>query len=157
MGYVTEIVAGGETHADIANHHAVLAFRAQPTKDHASVAPFVGAELEKAASAMLADRRERYGLFGQHLFADPAWDILLVLTIAECRQRRVTVSQLCERVDVPMTTALRWIANMTDEGLLVRRDDMTDKRRKFIELSPDALRKMIQYCSATAKPRVCAA
>lgn len=157
MGYITEIVADGATHADIANHQTVLAFRAQPAKEDASAAPFVGAELEKAASAILAERRERYSFFGQHLFADPAWDILLVLTIAECRQRRVTVSQLCERVDVPMTTALRWIANMTDEGLLVRRDDMTDKRRKFIELSPDALRKMIQYCSATAKPRVCAA
>lgn len=150
MDYSAEFEAGGPAETD---DMVRLAFSARPSANHGSVWPFVGAELEKVASAIMAERRARYALFDQRLFAGPAWDILLVLAIAECRQRRVTVSQLCERIDVPMTTALRWIASMTEDGLLVRRNDMTDKRRKFIELSPDALRRMVQYCTTAAKPR----
>lgn len=114
-------------------------------------------ELEWAAMSMIADRRRRYGYFDKRLFADPAWDILLAMTVAECRQQRVTISQLCDRIDAPMTTALRWIASMTEDGLLIRRDDLTDKRRKFIELAPDALSGMIQYCSARGTPSALAA
>lgn len=135
MGYVSEI-AGGKAVQGVSSIQAVS-----------------GIELEKLASAILAARRDRGHLFGQHLFADPAWDILLALTIAECRQRRLTITQLCDRVDVPMTTALRWIANMTDEGLLVRRDDTTDKRRKFIGLSPETRAKIAQHFVTTAEPR----
>lgn len=104
---------------------------------------------EERVRAIIARRRQRYDFFPQRLFADPAWDILLALTVAACRQHRVPVSKLCRRVDVPMTTALRWVKMLTDEGLLVRRDDSTDKRRKYLELSPGALSMMIAYCSAT--------
>lgn len=109
-----------------------------------------GIEVDDRASAVMAARRARGDLFGRHLFADPAWDILLALTVAESRQRRLTISQLCERVDVPPTTALRWIVIMTEEGLLVRSDDATDKRRKFIVLSPAAREKMAEHLAATA-------
>lgn len=155
MGHMTGIAAADGT-AQI-DSRLRLAFPTEPTADHVSAQPIANAELEKIALDIRAERRHRYVLFGQHLFADPAWDILLVLTIAGCRQRRMTVSKLCDEVDAPMTTALRWIANMTDEGLLVRLEDRTDKRRKFLELSPDAMRKMAQYCSTRANPRALAA
>lgn len=151
MGYISDIAGGGTASTNnkvgsVGQHEA-----------GASMQPYSGEELEQLASAIMAARRDRGQLFGQHLFADPAWDILLVLTIAECRQRRMTITQLCDRIDVPMTTALRWIANMTDEGLLVRRDDMTDKRRKFIALAPETRQKMIHYSMTTAKLRAVAA
>jgi DNA-binding MarR family transcriptional regulator len=109
-----------------------------------------GIQVGRLAKRLIKHRRERYALFDRTLFADPAWEILLALTVAECAQERLTVSKLCQRVDVPMTTTLRWIGIMTDAGLLVRRDDTTDKRRKFIELSSEALSNMIEYCSGSA-------
>jgi hypothetical protein len=154
MGHMIEFAARGTAQAD---RGLRLAFASGPPADHGSTQLIDNAELEKVALAIMAERRERYVLFGDHLFADPAWDILLVLTIAGMRQRRMTLSHLCDAVDAPMTTALRWIANMTDDGLLVRLEDRMDKRRKFIELSPDALGKMVQYCSAAANRRLLAA
>lgn len=147
MNYMPQFsVAGGAFQAPAAQH---------PDR---SALPEIGRdELEWAALAMIADRRRRYDHFDKRLFADPAWDILLAMTVAECRQQRVTISQLCGRIDAPMTTALRWITSMTDAGLLVRRDDLTDKRRKFIELSPQALSEMIRYCAPPATPSALAA
>jgi DNA-binding MarR family transcriptional regulator len=147
MGHMTEIAVGGTAQTD---RGLRLAFSARSAAVHGSTQLIANADLETIVLAIMAERRERYVLFGRHLFADPAWDILLFLTLADLRQRRMTVSQLCDGIDAPMTTALRWIANMTDQGLLVRRDDQTDKRRKFIELSPDALGKMTHYCSTAA-------
>ena len=106
------------------------------------------ANVAHIAKALLADRRARSSYFSDTLFADPAWDILLILTVAESRYRRLSVSQLCERVDVPATTALRWINALADQALLVRRDDHTDRRRKYIELSRDAYGRMVDYCLA---------
>lgn len=149
MGYISEIAGGGAVQTD----DAVRSTVACQQLAGGSFLPFSGLELDKLASAIMTARRDRGDLFGRHLFADPAWDILLVLTIAECRQRRMTISQLCDRVDVPPTTALRWIVNLTDEGLLVRRDDMTDKRRKFIGLSPETRVKIAQHFLTAAESR----
>ena len=46
---------------------------------------------------------------------------------------------------VPPKTALRWITAMMDSGMLVRRQDLADARRVFIELSADTLAKMEHY------------
>ena len=106
--------------------------------------------VELVVEDIIARRRDRLAFFPERLFADPAWEILLALTLAESRQCRLTVSNLCDCVAAPATTALRWISLMTDQGFLVRRDDPTDRRRKFIELSADSRAKMNGYCSMAA-------
>lgn len=87
--------------------------------------------------------RERY--FDGELFADPAWDILLDLTAARAEHRRVSVTSLCIAAAVPPTTALRWVTQMTEVGLLVREQDEEDKRRAFIALSDKAADAMARY------------
>lgn len=96
----------------------------------------------RMVDSILRMRRLRTKFFPDALFADPAWDILLDLYMAELQQRRVTVSSLCVGANVPQTTALRWIKMMTDEGLLQRRDDATDARKKIVELTPEASAQM---------------
>ncbi|QDP20420.1 winged helix DNA-binding protein [Sphingomonas xanthus] len=103
------------------------------------------AEQCRMVDTILRTRRLRTSFFDDVLFADPAWDILLDLYMAELQQRRVTVSSLCVGANVPQTTALRWIKLMTDQGLLRRLDDTTDARRKIIELSPEAAMQMRDY------------
>lgn len=90
-------------------------------------------------------RRLRARYFDEDLFADPAWDMLLDLTQAEIAQHRVPVSSLCIAAAVPATTALRWIKTMTDAGIFVRRKDLHDGRRVFVELSSQASRAMRGY------------
>lgn len=108
--------------------------------------------VERVIKKLINERRKRYTYFPGELFADPAWDILLVLTLAEARYQRLTVTRICERVDVPPTTTLRWLNKLTEEGLLVRRDDLHDRRRKYIELSPTASSLMVAYCSTADVP-----
>jgi len=112
-------------------------------------------EIEAIEAAVIRDviraRRVREELFGSGLFADPAWDILLDLTAARIEGRSVAVSSLCIAAAVPATTALRWIKQLTDAGLLRRVADPDDGRRIFIELTDDAARKMLAYFANSAR------
>ena len=89
-------------------------------------------------NAFIQTRRLREQFFPRELFADPAWDLLLCLFQAELRQQRIYVSDACLAAAVPASTALRWLTSLVDQGLFVRRSDPLDKRRAFIELSPEA-------------------
>lgn len=90
-------------------------------------------------------RRLRAQFFADHLFADPAWDMLLDLMAARLEEEKVAVSSLCIAAAVPPTTALRWIRTMTEQGLFVRRQDPGDGRRIFIELADPAASAMAAY------------
>lgn len=90
-------------------------------------------------------RRIRERAFGERLFEDPAWDILLDLFAAWLERAEVSVSSLCIAAAVAPTTALRWIGRMTASGLLVRERDPFDGRRALISLSDTALAGMRSY------------
>lgn len=93
-------------------------------------------------------RRLRNQFFGDALFEDPAWDMLLDLYAAELEHAQVSVSSLCIAAMVAPTTALRWIAKMTEAGLFVRQPDPQDRRRAFMALSPRASEAMRSYVTA---------
>jgi hypothetical protein len=94
---------------------------------------------------IIRQRQLRARFFEGDLFADPAWDMLLDLTAARVEHVRVSVTSLCIASGVPPTTALRWIGQMTDAGLLQRVDDETDRRRAFITLTDKAADAMARY------------
>lgn len=88
---------------------------------------------------------------GEALFEDPAWDMMLDLYAAELEGSQVSVSSLCIAAGVAPTTALRWIAKMTDMELLIRHPDPVDRRRAFMTLSPRARDGMRDYMLALRK------
>lgn len=94
---------------------------------------------------MIRHRQLRARYFDNNLFADPAWDMLLDLTAARAEHRRVTVTSLCIASEVPTSTALRWISQMTAAGLLERVEDDIDRRRAFVKLSDSAADTMARY------------
>lgn len=94
---------------------------------------------------IIRHRQMRSRYFDSALFADPAWDILLDLTAARAEHLRVSVTSLCIASGVPPTTALRWIGQMIDAGLLERVEDETDRRRAFIALTDKAADAMARY------------
>jgi hypothetical protein len=96
---------------------------------------------------IIRQRQLRARFFEGDLFADPAWDMLLDLTAARAEHVRVSVTSLCIASGVPPTTALRWIGQMTDSGLLQRVDDETDRRRAFITLTDKAAEAVARYFS----------
>ncbi len=94
---------------------------------------------------IIRQRQARARFFEGDLFADPAWDMLLDLTAARAEHARVSVTSLCIASGVPPTTALRWIGQMTEAGLLLRVEDETDRRRAFITLTDKATDAMARY------------
>lgn len=109
-----------------------------------SVGPRVEIAPREVRDAIRA-RRMRDQLFGSGLFEDPAWDMLLDLFAAELERAQVSVSSLCIAAAVAPTTALRWIARMTEAGLFERRPDPFDRRRAFMALSDRASTGMHDY------------
>lgn len=83
--------------------------------------------------------------FGEDLFADPAWDMLLDLTAAKAEHRRVSITSLCIASGVPTTTALRWIKLLEQSGLVQRIEDETDRRRAFISLTDRGADAMARF------------
>lgn len=94
---------------------------------------------------LIRQRQLRARFFDAELFADPAWDVLLDLSAARVEGKRVSVTSLCIASGVPATTALRWIGQMVDSGLLLRVPDANDGRRAYIALSDEAADGMARY------------
>lgn len=111
----------------------------------------------KLVRQIIANRQRRARFFDAQLFADPAWDMLLDLTAAQGERQTVSVTSLCIAAAVPATTALRWLTQMVETGVLRRVADPADKRRVFIELSEGAQSGMAGYFAALQEPLAFAA
>mgnify|MGYP002129179971 FL=1 len=94
---------------------------------------------------IIRQRQSRARFFRADLFADPAWDMLLDLTAATAEHRRISVTSLCLASGVPPTTALRWIGQMEEAGLVERQEDSTDRRRAFVVLKDSAITQIARY------------
>lgn len=97
------------------------------------------------ARSEIRARAARAQFFKASLFSDPAWDILLELFAAQQEGRRVSISAAGLSAEIPLTTALRWIAALEREELVERVGDPTDARRTFLKLTGKGLRAMTLY------------
>ena len=99
----------------------------------------------RAARAAIEARARRGKFFKASLFSDPAWDILLDLFAADAEGRRVAISTAGLAANVPLTTAIRWINALQEEGLVRRDNDPLDARRCFLSLTELGLQSMREY------------
>ena len=108
-------------------------------------APFKVSALTLARHAY-ALRRQRAAIFGtSDLFGEPAWDILLDLYIAQGESKAVSVSSACIGSASPPTTGLRWLAVLTEQGLIGRTADEQDHRRVMVHLTARGIAAMEQF------------
>ena len=123
-----------------------FAFAGAPDADEAQVRrPRAPLPDPRMVRRILRQRQQRARFFDGELFADPAWDMLLDLTAARAEMKRVSVTSLCIAAAVPPTTALRWIGQLVQTGLLQRVEDRSDRRRAFIELTDKSADSMARY------------
>lgn len=109
-----------------------------------------GQNLSAVARKLLKEADDRAQFFDASLFADPAWYILLDLYVHASERRAVSVSSLCIAARVPVTTALRWVNNLTQRKIIERSPDPTDRRKAYIRLSADAHEQMTAYLNKIA-------
>ena len=102
-------------------------------------------ELHEIASRIHDARRARRYFFPDDLFAEPAWDMILSLYCAQACGERLSVTALGQSVGLAQTTALRWIKELDEAGLIERVQDQHDRRRYFLTLTADAQAKVAQW------------
>lgn len=102
------------------------------------------ASRSRSARAWVVARDARDEAFGDGLFSDPAWDMLLELYIAHERGVQISVGSLCRASNVPASTAIRWIGVLEERGLVVRSPDKRDRRRFWVSLSDRGLANMVE-------------
>lgn len=101
-----------------------------------------------------ANRRQRQRFFPSELFGEPAWDLLLDLFKARLESKMITVTSACIAADVPLSTALRWIGVLEQQGLVERQRNVSDHRSTWVRLTDSAAAAMIRYtegCIARAR------
>jgi hypothetical protein len=91
---------------------------------------------------ILSVRRERHRVFGDSLFSDPAWDILLELLAAKLGGRRVALVDLGHIA--PLSTLARWVAALEERGFVVFQGPF-GLDQISLALSPDAAKRMISF------------
>jgi len=89
--------------------------------------------------------------FGQGLFADPAWDMLLDLYIHNLRGIGVTISNACHGASAPPTTALRHLAELERRGIVTRRPHPSDRRVLFAYLTHEGTEMMASILNDFAR------
>lgn len=75
-------------------------------------------------------------------FRDGGWAILLDLFIAKLENKNISVSSACIASGFPATTALRWMADMCENNVLIRKVDKNDKRKVNLEITDSTLIKI---------------
>jgi hypothetical protein len=101
---------------------------------------------EDQIASILQIRRRRSEVFGEGLFSDPAWDILLELFAAQLRQRRLELTDL-ESI-APTSTLARWVAVLQERGLVICELDALCPDRFWIALSGECAAEMSAFLNA---------
>ena len=104
--------------------------------------------LLETAKILYQQRRLRARHFSASLFAEPMWDMLLDLFIADCERRRITVKSVCITADVPTTTALRNLRWLHEQDFVERLSHPRDDRSTHVRLTAKAIMAMESYLSA---------
>lgn len=114
-----------------------------------AVRPLNVAELAQESLAAL-DRRSTY--LPKIQYEDPQWRIVLNLVIARECGEALSVSYLCQCSAVPTTTALRHIACLETNGIIVRSSNPRDGRSSMLALHDFAYRQVAKYLLSLGTP-----
>jgi hypothetical protein len=119
-------------------------------------------DAEALVEQILCARQLRSSIFGEGLFADPPWDIILILYRGQLRKETVSVACLAEAASVSANAVERWLAVLDRQGLIERRARLCENDQVQIGLSPKGSLAMRRWfaqwlnapCASTAESEV---
>lgn len=89
------------------------------------------------ARMLYASRQRRERFLPRRILGEPGFDILLDLLVRSADARAVCVSSACLGSGVPPSTAMRALAALVGEGLVLRIPDASDGRRCLLRLTEE--------------------
>jgi DNA-binding response OmpR family regulator len=99
----------------------------------------------QATKLLLMARDKRDMLFGQRGSDDATWQILTELYLAHASATPMALSDVLHASGTPYSSAVRRLAELVDDQILVRTPDQNDHRRVLVSLTPPALDKMHEF------------
>lgn len=139
--------------ADVAAAHRLMKVLAQGSEaDPFQIVPgdrprtVTREALIEAAWKEFERRGRRMQLLPKEMFGEPAWEMLLIL-YAEQQRTRLTIARLSDKLDLPPSTALRWLNYLEDRRLVVREPHPTDLRSAILKLTSNAIDALDLYLS----------
>jgi DNA-binding MarR family transcriptional regulator len=106
--------------------------------------------LRDRATEILVARRQRVTLFGASMFTETAWDLLLILYLAQPGHRQ-TISSLALASGSSKSTVIRWFAYLEQRKFAKREPHPTDKRAAFVSLAERGHELMNVYLAGTLR------
>jgi len=95
-------------------------------------------------------RNEKSKIFDKDLIADPVWDMLLDLMRAQLDNQGVPTVNLAIAAGIPISSALRRIAELEQAGMITRQQDQEDRRRVIVNLTNLGREKVERYLDKLA-------
>jgi DNA-binding MarR family transcriptional regulator len=102
-------------------------------------------QLRDHAGQIRFSRGLRGKLFDQNIFGEPAWEIILTLYTIDSDRRRLNTRELSVLAGVALTTVLRWLDYLEEQGFIVRSSNPYDHRMVYIELAQKGRTAMDEY------------
>ncbi|WP_152569478.1 MULTISPECIES: MarR family transcriptional regulator [Sphingomonas] len=102
-------------------------------------------ELISYARSAMQRRQARKEHFAKAIIGEPAWDLLLILYVADGIGEAITVTEAADRARLASTSAKRWIEYLEKERLVHRRPHERDGRRIALSLSTKGRRSLDSY------------
>lgn len=93
-------------------------------------------------------RRLRRGHFPGAQMAGANWDMMLDLMLARANGRQLSASDLATGAEVPLSSGLRMIAALEQQGYVQRTLDERDRRRSIVRLTDEGVSRMTAFFDA---------
>lgn len=103
-------------------------------------------DLVGRAKVELNARRHRHGYLPSSMFGEPAWEMLLVLYLAE-GGRYQTICSLVHGAGFPHATSLRWLHVLENHRLVIRKSHPADGRVTLVGLTGEGRQALDDYFS----------
>lgn len=100
------------------------------------------------AGKIIRNRQLRAEFFNRAIFSEAAWDILLVLYVADSAGALQTQATLSKGLATPPTTIQRWVDYLEKERLVRRQPHPTDRRTAFVSLLDKGRTALENYLAA---------
>jgi len=89
--------------------------------------------------------------FGESVTGEPSWEMLTELMLAKLSGRRVSVTSVCLASKARVTTALRRLEELVDQGFVLRIPDPRDRRRTNLQISEEGERRMRAFLAEMSR------